>query len=201
MLARVVALCNSGRDLGLVPVPFMDGGLLMRPTLLVMATMSFAVLVIGGVAYALTFTCDTNLDADPDTGECKGTPRDDHIDGTEDPDNIDARAGADVVFGFDGADTIHGRVGSDTVVSGGGSDVLFGEGGKEDDLNGQSGSNEYFGGSGFDSINATGSLSGEVETISAGRGNDETSQMMGSKILSIAVATLTLHSSTKVWTT
>jgi hypothetical protein len=55
-LATVVSLCNSGRDLGLVPVPFMDGGLLMRRILLLLVTMSFAVLMASGVALAVTTT-------------------------------------------------------------------------------------------------------------------------------------------------
>ena len=62
-----------------------------RTILLMPTTMLFAVLVIGGVAFALDFTCDGSSDADPDPGECTGTRQADEIVGTGDPDNIDAR--------------------------------------------------------------------------------------------------------------
>jgi hypothetical protein len=79
-----------------------------RTILLLAATMSFAMLVIGGVAYALTVQCDdtdpegNGTDQDPDPGECAGTSKDDFIAGTGGNDTINARAGFDEVDGNGG---------------------------------------------------------------------------------------------------
>jgi Ca2+-binding RTX toxin-like protein len=161
----------------------------MRRTLLVLATtMSFAVLVIGGVAYALTIQCDGEGDQDPATGGCAGTENPDTITGTKNPDfifalggddTVDARggrdreirAGGDFVAGGAGDDTLHGRSGPDGLFGEAGNDSLFGESGL-DTMEGEDGSNEYFGASGADSILADQSRPGETERVSAGPGND-----------------------------
>jgi Ca2+-binding RTX toxin-like protein len=158
-------------------------GSLMRRTILLMATMTLATFVVGGVAFALDFTCDGPLDADTDPGECRGTTDADSITGTSRTDFIDAlagndtvnaRAGDDVVIGREGQDMIHGRGGEDEVVGDVGSDTLFGES-AHDTLNGGGGTNVYFGGSGPDRIVATteASVGGTAgEEIYAGPGND-----------------------------
>jgi Ca2+-binding RTX toxin-like protein len=152
----------------------------MRRTILLMATtMLFAVPVGGGVAFALDFACNDPLTDPHPGGTCTGTSQDDTISGTPAPDIIDARSGDDRVFGEGGADTIHGANGIDTLFGGnptGGdlnSDVLYGEG-LGDELAAGGGNNQYFGGSGPDRIRADRSqLPGDVETVSAGRGDDE----------------------------
>jgi Ca2+-binding RTX toxin-like protein len=148
----------------------------MRRTILLMATtMLFAVLVVGGVAFALDFACNGPGDPHPG-GTCTGTSQNDTIFGTPLPDIIDARSGDDRVFGEGGADTIHGGNGIDTLIGGNpgdlNSDVLYGEG-LGDELIAGGGNNQYFGGSGPDRIRADQSqLAGDVETVSAGRGDD-----------------------------
>jgi Ca2+-binding RTX toxin-like protein len=195
MLATVVALYNSGRELGLVPAPFMDGGLLMRRTLLVMATMSFAVLVIGGVAYALTFTCTTN--------PCVGTADSDNITGTNSLDFIDALDGNDRVHALAGSDQIHGGGGRDRlfgdqdndVVDGfGENDVIYGgpdnDGGAEgapfSDLNleGAEGSDTVYGNDGADIIDAAANdTPGSHDRSLGGAGNDRINAFDGNKDL------------------
>ena len=180
-MIAVVALANRrGRS----PRPARKGRLVRR-ILLLATTMLFAVLVIGGVAYALTFTCDGQGDPDPG-GECTGTETSDDITGTtggdrvlalEGDDTVDARGGRDLVIGNEGADTLHGRNGSDElygeseVAESAGVDTLFG-GGRGDLLIGRGGNNEYFGASGRDEILANESGTGETETVSGGPGND-----------------------------
>jgi Ca2+-binding RTX toxin-like protein len=147
-----------------------------RTILLMATTMLFAVLVLGGVAYALDFTCnDPQTDPHPG-GRCSGTSQDDRIDGTVGDDFIVAGGGMDNVFARGGSDTIHGRNGGDLMVGGGafadGSDVLYGEGGS-DDMVGNEGSNQYFGGSDTDFIRANlSTMASETEVVSAGRGDD-----------------------------
>jgi Ca2+-binding RTX toxin-like protein len=148
-----------------------------RTILLMATTMLFAVLVVGGVAFALDFACNGPGDPHPG-GTCTGTSQNDTISGTPLPDIIDARSGDDLVFGEGGADTIHGANGTDTLFGANppgadlNSDVLYGEG-LGDELVGGGGNNQYFGGSGPDLIRANQSqVSGGVETVSAGRGDD-----------------------------
>ena len=158
-------------------------GSLMRRTIMLMATMTLATFVVGGVAYALDFTCGGEGDTDPDPGDCRGTTDADSITGTSRTDlidtlagndTVDARAGDDVVIGREGQDTIHGRGGEDDVVGDEGSDTLFGEGGP-DTLSGGGGTNLYFGASGPDRIGASSvaSVGGTAgEEIHGGPGND-----------------------------
>jgi hypothetical protein len=173
--ATVVALYNSGRELGLVPAPLKDGSLLLRRTLLVLATtMSFAVLGICGVAYAAVIQCEAGvLDCigtdQPDT--ITGTKGPDRIRGLEGGDTIDARGGQDLLDGGGGNNILHGRSGPDGLFGEGGDDTLFGES-RGDTFQGAGGSNEYFGASGADDILANQSRTGETETVSAGPGND-----------------------------
>jgi Ca2+-binding RTX toxin-like protein len=148
----------------------------MRRTILTMATtMTLAVLVIGGVAWALTFTC--TLD------NCIGTPQDDQITGADRSQFFDARAGNDAVQGRGDNDTIHGRSGFDDLTGDGandptldGQDFMFGEG-RRDFLEGEGGINQYFGGSGPDIIDAqySGFRAAADEEIHGGRGNDNIS--------------------------
>jgi Ca2+-binding RTX toxin-like protein len=167
----------------------------MRRTILLLATMSFAVLVISGVAHALTIQCDdaVGTDQDPDLGFCEGTAQGDTITGNPYSDVInarggddtinalggfdfvDAQAGGDTVNGGDDPDTIHGNSGEDTLNGDAANDTLFGDG-RHDTLSGQGGVNEYFGGSGPDVINANataGAGGNDEERSHGGPGNDE----------------------------
>jgi hypothetical protein len=147
----------------------------MRRTLLLMATMTLAVLVIGGVAWALTFTCTID--------NCIGTPQDDQITGADRSQFFDARAGDDAVQGRGDNDTLHGRSGFDDLTGDGnnapeddGFDVMFGEG-RQDFLEGEGSINLYFGGPGPDIIDAqySGFLAAADEEIHGGPGNDNIS--------------------------
>jgi Ca2+-binding RTX toxin-like protein len=131
-----------------------------RRTILLMATMTLTVLVVGGLAYAATIKCDGEGDLSNLPGECRGTEDSDNITGTAPADFIDARAGNDTVnaragddnvTGREGQDTLHGRSGEDAETGDAGSDTLFGEG-AHDTLSGGGGVNVYFGGPGPDRI-------------------------------------------------
>jgi Ca2+-binding RTX toxin-like protein len=122
MLATVVALYNTA---GLTSLALFKEVVSMRRTILLLATMALAVLVVGGVAYALTFTCDDPL-TDPDPGGiCTGTPEDDRMIGTDGPDVMEGLAGDDKLLGRDNADDLFGNEGSDTLVGGRGGDRIF----------------------------------------------------------------------------
>jgi hypothetical protein len=62
-----------------------------------MAAMGAALLLVSGVAFALSVQCDGTGDQDPDSGECRGTTEDDKITGTAQRDSISARDGLDDV--------------------------------------------------------------------------------------------------------
>ena len=67
----------------------------MRRLILLMAAMGASVLLVSGVAYALTIQCGGAGDQDPDPGLCLGTQDDDEITGTNQPDVIRALSGFD----------------------------------------------------------------------------------------------------------
>ena len=69
----------------------------MRRLILLMAAMGAAMLLVSGVAYALTVVqCDGTGDQDPATGQCQGTDQNDDITGTDQADLISALGGFDV---------------------------------------------------------------------------------------------------------
>jgi hypothetical protein len=143
----------------------------MKRILLMATTMLFAVLVVGGVAYALSVQCGGEGDQNPNPFGCAGTPQDDTIIGTEGAETIDARGGDDRVEARGGEDGIFGRSGVDTLLGEAGDDVMSGHG-RGDTLVGGGGLNQYFGASGPDTIEANQSGPGESEAVSAGPGND-----------------------------
>ena len=51
----------------------------MKRILVLLAAMVTGVLLVGGVAYAASVTCDGTNDQDPDPGECQGTLNADRI--------------------------------------------------------------------------------------------------------------------------
>jgi hypothetical protein len=71
----------------------------MRRTILLLVTMLFAVLVIGGVAYALTIQCDGAGHQNPSVGVCDGTNGPDKLVGTNQPDRMNAFLDDDRLLG------------------------------------------------------------------------------------------------------
>jgi len=97
----------------------------MRRTMLLIASMTLALLVVAGVALAqngVRKVCDTN---------CQGTNGDDHLIGTANPNSISGLKGADLIQGNAGKDTLRGNPGGDAVYAGSGEDKVYGGGGND----------------------------------------------------------------------
>jgi hypothetical protein len=161
-----------------------------RTIVLMATTMLFAVLVFGGVAYALTIQCDGEGDQDPRLLFCLGTPDSDNITGTTAGEFINtqggnnrvrALAGADRIFGDQGSDTVFGNAGNDAVDAHGGNDVVHGgrhsDGGTDfgaENLEGAEDNDVVFGDGGVDFIDAAQNDSAGSFDRSYGRaGNDQ----------------------------
>jgi hypothetical protein len=100
-----------------------------------MAAMGATVLVVSGVAYALSVQCDGVGDQDPDPGECWGTDQNDVITGSQVDDNIVALDGRDEVSARGGDDLVGQGAperGRDDISGGVGGDGLFGGRGPDD---------------------------------------------------------------------
>lgn len=120
----------------------------MRKIALVFSAVAVAIVLVSGVAAALTSRCD---------GACTGTEKNDRMIGTEGKDKIDALGGDDVVLGKGGADKLRGYLGDDELVGGSGRDFLVGEEpemrpGGADTLRGGSGDDSLLGGYGADTL-------------------------------------------------
>jgi Ca2+-binding RTX toxin-like protein len=154
----------------------------MRRITLLLATMTFALVVAGGVAFAATITCDgvSTCDGTPGDDRIKGSNTDDSINGLGGNDTIDGNGGSDIVVGdttFDGLvvgnDKLDGGAGSDHILGLGGSDTLVG--GPDDDIIDAnafetSGSQDTIrAGSGIDEVQA---IDGFKDIISCGTGSD-----------------------------
>jgi Ca2+-binding RTX toxin-like protein len=144
----------------------------MKRTLLLMATLTLAVFVVGGIAWARTFTCTS--------ANCIGTSEVDMITGADREQFFDALGGNDTVKGMGLRDELHGRTGDDTLIGDGQEDAtrderddISGEGG-QDFLEGEGGDNRYFGHPGADTIDAaySGTDAADGEIIRGGPGND-----------------------------
>jgi hypothetical protein len=109
----------------------------VRRLILLMAAMGATVLVVSGVAYALSVQCDSTGDQDPELGECAGTNLSDVITGTAQRDIIFALGGPDVVTARGGDDDVDGGRGRDDIFGGLGGDFLEGGGGPDDIDGGQ----------------------------------------------------------------
>jgi Ca2+-binding RTX toxin-like protein len=120
--------------------------------LLIVATMLLGVLVLSGVALAVTKTCTT-------TNPCVGTNGPDRLIGTDAKNEIRGRGGSDYVSGKQRADELYGGQDKDQVRAGTGRDRVFG---------GQ-GSDELSGGGGNDTMNAQ---DGYKDAVNCGRGID-----------------------------
>jgi Ca2+-binding RTX toxin-like protein len=124
----------------------------VRRPLILMALMAATVLLVSGVAYALSVQCDGVGDQDPATGQCQGTDEDDSINGT---------AKADIIFALGGLDFVSAGAGRDELDGG-----ILG-----DELAGDAGRDIYFGGDGADALSDFGSNSGN-DVMNGGDGND-----------------------------
>ena len=158
----------------------------MRRTLLLLATMVTGVLLVSGVAYALSVQCDGTGDQDPHPGECRGTSNADRILGTDvgaeviialaGNDAVDPGLGNDEVYGHKGNDVVDGYHGHDTIYGGSGHDGSA-EGTTfktATNLEGAEGSDKVYGGEGEDWIDAAAhdDTAGSVDRSYGEEGND-----------------------------
>jgi Ca2+-binding RTX toxin-like protein len=109
----------------------------VRRLILLMAAMAAAVLLVSGVAYALSVQCDGAGDQDPAPGLCQGTEQNDRITGSQERDEILALGGRDLVTARGGDDFVDGGRRRDDISGGVGGDGLFGGGGPDDIDGGQ----------------------------------------------------------------
>src|SRR5215218_3411933 len=110
MVASVVVLVKSRRSLSPRPL---QKEIAVRRLILLMAAMGATVLLVSGVAYALSVQCDGTGDQDPDPGQCQGTDQNDVITGTAQRDVILALGGLDDVTALGGDDNVEGGRGGD----------------------------------------------------------------------------------------
>lgn len=101
----------------------------MKRTVLLLASMTAALVLSSGLALAVTRQCETDI-------ECFGTRRSDTLLGTDGHNGMYGKGAGDTLKGFDGGDGLHGQ---------GGSDKLFG-GASGDDLTGGPGNDVLAGG-------------------------------------------------------
>jgi Ca2+-binding RTX toxin-like protein len=124
----------------------------MRRVVQVAVLMCLLLALGAGVAYAADIQCD------PGGGLCLGTPEDDTITGTNQADQIFGKGGDDTIFGLGSTDTLVGGGGNDTLNGGTGHDVLRGGAGDDDltggpdETQGPRLTDEYFCGTGIDTI-------------------------------------------------
>lgn len=106
----------------------------MRKIVVLLASMSLAVLLVGGIAWAATISCIEGAD------RCEGTEEDDTINGSRGGDSILGYGGHDILRGEDGSDSLvggrgndklHGDLASDVLHGGAGNDVMYGEQGPD----------------------------------------------------------------------
>ena len=103
-----------------------ERGKRMRKTVLFMASMALAVLLVGGVALAADIQCPNRAG-----NLCVGTTGDDTLLGTANSDEIRGLDGADLIKGLGAKDLLRGGPGNDEIRGGGGADDLFGGSGNE----------------------------------------------------------------------
>jgi Ca2+-binding RTX toxin-like protein len=105
----------------------------MRRTILMSAIVIPAVLLIAGVAYAMTINCNG--------GECTGTNNADTMNGSPQADKMLALEGGDTLYGGGGMDALKGKGGGDMIFGGENNDIVKGgdggdrvDGGEGDDI-------------------------------------------------------------------
>jgi Ca2+-binding RTX toxin-like protein len=107
----------------------------MRKTILVLASMALAMVVLGGVAFAATIQCPNGATKDG-YRLCFGTKSADTMNGTPSRDAMQGKGGGDTMRGYGDRDRLKGLNGSDTLyggdegdrimIGGLGSDTLYG---------------------------------------------------------------------------
>ncbi len=139
----------------------------MSRTTLLLASMALALVLVSGVALAITKTCKVNAE------RCTGT---------DNPDLLIGSVGADEIWAFSGSDVLRGRYGLDKLRGGEGDDLL--EGGPDGDVVGRDtqGADRIYGGAASDEL-VDGSEScggpqqrvcvGDLNLIDGGDGGDE----------------------------
>jgi Ca2+-binding RTX toxin-like protein len=119
----------------------------MKRTLLLVGSMTLALLVLAGAAIAqdgVRKVCDA---------DCSGTAGDDLLIGTANPNTIRGLEGADLIQGNAGDDTLYGGPGRDAVYGGYGKDGVYGGRGN-DYLDGGAKEDNIVAGAGNDAIAA-----------------------------------------------
>jgi Ca2+-binding RTX toxin-like protein len=104
----------------------------MRKTILVLASVALAIVVLGGVAWAANIQCpNAGIDRTPTpVGQvairlCDGTEKADTMHGTKYADRMSAKSGADTMYGRAKYDEMFGGPGPDKMYGGQGFDHLF----------------------------------------------------------------------------
>jgi serralysin len=140
----------------------------MRKTILVLASVALAMVVLGGVAWAATIQCPNA----PDHHTCNGTSRADTMIGSTKFDYLKGKKGGDTLYGRGNIrfkDNLEGGPGSDRLNGGGEADRLFG----------QEGSDKLFGGKGADELMGAGASwngpDNSNDYLHGQKGNDEIS--------------------------
>jgi hypothetical protein len=159
-------LIKGRRESGLThltPPHLRKAGLLMRRTILLLATMALTLLVASGVALAVTKI---------------GTNGPDTLRGTNKSDNLLGRGGNDRLFGRGGRDNLLGGTGKDIVIGGnesccgGGGDKNLVGGSGNDAVIGGLGSDNVVGGEGNDFVADGPNREFSTDQLSAGDGSD-----------------------------
>ncbi len=107
----------------------------MRKTVLLMASMALALVLVSGVAWAVTKTCKANADW------CVGTNDRDLLIGSDEKDKI---------YGLDANDTLRGKGGDDNLFGGEGEDTIEGGEGRDYITRQDTGADKINGGDGGD---------------------------------------------------
>jgi hypothetical protein len=139
----------------------------MRRVVLLLASMSMALLLASGVALAVNqIRCDG--------GECLGTPRNDEMLGSLRHDVIYGLKGDDRMWGRTGRDDVYGFKGDDRATGGSGIDKVSGGDGRDTLLDGPLGDSSrdtVNGGAGSDTLNTRNSPA-SVDVLDCGAGHD-----------------------------
>jgi hypothetical protein len=120
-------------------------------SLLILATMLLGVMMLSGVALAVTKTCTT-----------------DPCEGTNGPDRLTGTSAENQIYGLGGPDYINGKAAADKLYGGRGQDEVRGKGGR-DYISGGRVTDDLFGGRGSDTIKAQ---DGYKDYIDCGLGDD-----------------------------
>jgi hypothetical protein len=134
-----------------------EGGF-MRRTVLLLAAMAVALLVVSGVALAVVKDCPR---------DCVGTNNPDRLIGSVNPQEMEGLRGGDSISGYRGEDIVDGDAGPDALYGGLGDDKVFGNAGN-DYTEGDFGHDHIRTGTGADKVAAR---DGFRDYIFCGQGN------------------------------